>query len=612
MAKKIILQSQLKGGEKTKRGLKGVSSGLTSLAKKAALAGGAFFAARGIINGFKNSIDLSAKQELAEKKLEAALGKTSETLLNYASSLQKVTSFGDEATIEAMSMMAAFTKDEEALKKLTAVTLDYAAATGTDLNAASQLVGRTFGTSMNAMSRYGVEVEGAAGSTERLESLTGNLAKMFGGQAKAQTETMAGAITQAKNALGDMGEAFGDILAPIAVEGAKAMKAFAEKLEIAFDFIGKIDFKKTGSNLLKNGEALMTAFTDTVKAYFDFIPDFWKNAIKKILPILKTVLTKMLEGVKGFAGFVWEPIPISAGIMVLKIKRFFIEMTVHMTNKMREGVNNIKEEFNKLVDEWPKIADKLGIVKSELAKPIDMSKVTKSITGQITGLQKDLEATGMADFIKNLMPGEGDIQTSEEFTNRLAEIFQAYADNIIAVEENLTPVIVDNEDKKTEAIDKTGEASKKTTEETKKMTIESAISSGQSAQSWQGAIRGIIKSYAAQSIAGQIKEVFSKVPPPFSFMIAATAAAAASQLFDSLIPAFAQGGNFVTSGPQMIMVGDNPSGRERVQISPLGGDPNISGPQGGITLNISAPLIDETVIDSIIPAIQKAQRLNLA
>ena len=33
---------------------------------------------------------------------------------------------------------------------------------------------------------------------------------------------------------------------------------------------------------------------------------------------------------------------------------------------------------------------------------------------------------------------------------------------------------------------------------------------------------------------------------------------------------------------------------------------------GGITLNISAPLVDETVLDTIIPAIQKAQRMNLA
>jgi hypothetical protein len=32
----------------------------------------------------------------------------------------------------------------------------------------------------------------------------------------------------------------------------------------------------------------------------------------------------------------------------------------------------------------------------------------------------------------------------------------------------------------------------------------------------------------------------------------------------------------------------------------------------GLTVNVSAPLVDETVIDSIIPAIQKAQRMNLA
>ena len=76
-------------------------------------------------------------------------------------------------------------------------------------------------------------------------------------------------------------------------------------------------------------------------------------------------------------------------------------------------------------------------------------------------------------------------------------------------------------------------------------------------------------------------------------------------------PSYAEGGDFVTSGPQMIMVGDNPGSRERVQITPLS-SPNINGPQGNIVLNISAPLVDETVIDHIIPAIHKAQRMSLA
>lgn len=44
--------------------------------------------------------------------------------------------------------------------------------------------------------------------------------------------------------------------------------------------------------------------------------------------------------------------------------------------------------------------------------------------------------------------------------------------------------------------------------------------------------------------------------------------------------AFAKGGDFVTNGPEMIMVGDNSGGRERVQVTPLS-SPNINGPKGG-------------------------------
>ena len=35
---------------------------------------------------------------------------------------------------------------------------------------------------------------------------------------------------------------------------------------------------------------------------------------------------------------------------------------------------------------------------------------------------------------------------------------------------------------------------------------------------------------------------------------------------------FARGGDFITNGPQKILVGDNPGGRERVSITPLDSD----------------------------------------
>jgi len=127
----------------------------------------------------------------------------------------------------------------------------------------------------------------------------------------------------------------------------------------------------------------------------------------------------------------------------------------------------------------------------------------------------------------------------------------------------------------------------------------------------QDAMKAVVRAETMEAVAGYISSVLKSVPFPLNVVLAAGGGAVASGLIDKGLSSFAQGGDFVTSGPQMMMVGDNPGGRERVQVTPIG-SPNIEGPQGGITLNISAPLVDETVIDTIIPAIQKAQRLNLA
>jgi len=65
------------------------------------------------------------------------------------------------------------------------------------------------------------------------------------------------------------------------------------------------------------------------------------------------------------------------------------------------------------------------------------------------------------------------------------------------------------------------------------------------------------------------------------------------------IPKFARGGDFVTAGPQNIMVGDNPGGRERVQVTPLS-SPNIAGPQGGgssITVNVSGNVLSQDFVE---------------
>ena len=80
-------------------------------------------------------------------------------------------------------------------------------------------------------------------------------------------------------------------------------------------------------------------------------------------------------------------------------------------------------------------------------------------------------------------------------------------------------------------------------------------------------------------------------------------------------PAFARGGSFITQGQQMIMVGDNAGGRERVDITPISSpDFGDAGGGNGITVNIMGNVIgtQEFVRDNLLPEIENSIRRNLA
>jgi hypothetical protein len=80
-------------------------------------------------------------------------------------------------------------------------------------------------------------------------------------------------------------------------------------------------------------------------------------------------------------------------------------------------------------------------------------------------------------------------------------------------------------------------------------------------------------------------------------------------------PAFARGGSFITGGQQMIMVGDNAGGRERVDITPLSSpDFGDAGGGTGVTVNIMGNVIgtQEFVRDNLLPEIENTIRNNLA
>ena len=527
--KKLNIKVRTKGAKKSKKDLKGVEGGMKSLGKAAAIAGSAFFAAKGLITGFKKVIELAGAQELAEKKLEASLGKVSQALLDQASALQQVSMFGDEAIIEAQALIAAFVDDEEAIKKATKATLDLAAAKGMDLTAAADLVSKTLGSSTNAMSRYGIEVIGAVGSTERLNTLTGNIADKFGGQASAQADTYAGSVKNMKDSLGDMAEQIGAILIPV-------FEKLEPHLSLAIDFWSKY----FGS--LKDGEGVSKPHSEKIAE-------------------MTSLISFQHDRLKGLT---------AANISQHGVSEKGLQLIVRANDQSRTAVDQLKfekEELGKLITE------KFNLIKLEERLVEVRAIIAEQAPGILALKRAELDMTIEA----------------VEVTDPAANANKKYA----------------------ASIDEISSAAVTALKETSGLL---AATSGASKRQQIQAMRLAQFAAIADTAAGVMKAF--KQGGTFGFLtgagIAATGAAQIATIQQAISNAQGAETGFdgIVNQPTMFMTGEG-NKAERVSVTPLQG-PNINGPQGGITLNISAPLVDEHILDVIIPAIQKAQRMNLA
>lgn len=235
---------------KFKKGLKGSGKAMSGFQKQMnALKGtiAATFAVGAIINFGKTAFKALDTQRKAEAALLTALqGRMGiqQELIKQAKELQKITLFGDEETIRAQSMIAAFVRTEATLKRVTPLVLDMATALGMDLVGAASLIAKTLGSSTNALSRYGITVTGSVGSTERLTSLTDGLSKAFKGQAEAAAEADV-SLTQLKNRWGDLKEEIAGVIVNIGPATKSFFNTFGEtEVSLWERFAGVFSFTK--------------------------------------------------------------------------------------------------------------------------------------------------------------------------------------------------------------------------------------------------------------------------------------------------------------------------------------------------------------------------------
>ena len=270
------------------------------------------------------SVKAFDEQIKAETSLRTALGNNAEAFANLAEQareLQKVTIFGDEATLQAQSFLAQLGLNEQAILRLTPLIQDFATAQGIQLTDAAKLVAKSVGSSTNALSRYGITIEGAVGEQERLQSAVDALTVAFGGQAEAIAKEGLGPLKQLKNELGDVSEKFGEIILEFIDPLTKGLQKVSKALSNLTE-----EQKK---NIVKYG-AILAAVGPVLIVFGSLV-----TTISTLIPLFTAIAGAVSLSAAPF-------IAVAAAI------GYFIKRIVDLQNEY--------EEYNKVVGDFEPIA----------------------------------------------------------------------------------------------------------------------------------------------------------------------------------------------------------------------------------------------------------------
>jgi len=208
---KLNLVISLKEVKKTGTSIAGLGKKLISL--KGIIA--ASFATAAIVKFTK----ASNIQEAAVTSLNAALKNTgiysaalSNELQTLASDLQKVTTEGDEATLANQALMINLGKlSADVIPKATKAAIGLSRKMGVDARTAFMLLGRAAQGATQMFSRYGIQLDMSMTDQERFTEILkiGNEAFSL---ATDEAKSGAGQMKQFGNTVGDLQEAFGDLV----------------------------------------------------------------------------------------------------------------------------------------------------------------------------------------------------------------------------------------------------------------------------------------------------------------------------------------------------------------------------------------------------------------
>tara|TARA_B100000900_G_scaffold163354_1_gene138695 strand:+ start:6126 stop:7922 length:1797 start_codon:yes stop_codon:yes gene_type:complete len=558
-----------------------------------AFAGLASVAALGAV--VKSSVQTSAQFEALETRLVALKGSVDEgrKSFDFFNKVAATTPFQLANVVEAGAQLEAFGADST--KTLKAVS-DLAAFMGTDIVDAANAFGRAFAGGAGA-----ADVLRERGVLTQVKLKTGfdDLSKLtlpqfrealintltdpegnISGATDLLSQTFTGLISNFQDSVSQLQDSIGDILAPSIKGIVKFLKDGVDDLTDSFKQLNETAIETTLRKLKELGSED-------------------ENVLRTIASLERDVALQRQKSIGEQLEGLGSITEMSSMISDEINNQSKLQIQLGEAEKEREelgakGAKRTIEEHKRLNSELPKII-------KHLESQIDVSDTQIEKLAEQIGLQKEFNQLQESIVPErpsiSLLPDEDDMAEDLEVVD---DFYQHMKDE----EESFTKF--QKEQAKTRKI-----IDDQLHKERIQNNLQEAILSGQSAK--QAAI-SVIKAEVAEAQAGLISSIMKSLPFPINLAVAAGAGGMIGKVTDQLFSSFATGGSFVTKGRTTlpigngVVVGDNASGMERIDVTPL---PSPTSSGNNITINISAPLVDETVVDTIIPAIRRAEKLNL-
>jgi hypothetical protein len=184
----------------------------------------AFAAAAAGAYAIKIGIDgarAAVEDEASQKQLAEALRNTTQatdaqikSTEDYITKQQIAFGVADTKLRPALANLARATGDVGKAQQLTNLAMDISAATGKDLESVSLTLSKAYNGNIGALTKLGIPLDDAIKKSGDFNLVQGELVRLFGGAAKANTETYAGQLAIVTERVGELKESIGVALLP--------------------------------------------------------------------------------------------------------------------------------------------------------------------------------------------------------------------------------------------------------------------------------------------------------------------------------------------------------------------------------------------------------------